>query len=94
MSIDYHQQIFHVVTLSHRLFLFLGDLDLNSEVLTWPQRINPVFDQNEELVEASKVTGEKSMLEKKEKVGKRSYLPSWSCLFLLKIYTSWYSSCC
>lgn len=45
-----------------------GDLDLNSQVLTWPQRINPVFDQNEELIESSKVSGEKSMLERKEKV--------------------------
>ena len=26
-----------------------GDLDLNSEVLLWPQRINPVFDDNEEV---------------------------------------------
>ena len=46
----------------------VGDLDLNSEVLTWPQRINPVFDQNEELIEASKHAGEKNLLEKKEKV--------------------------
>ncbi|ELU12017.1 hypothetical protein CAPTEDRAFT_196412 [Capitella teleta] len=44
-----------------------GDLELNSQVLTWPKRINPVFDQNEELVESSKQTGEKLLTEKKEK---------------------------
>lgn len=39
-----------------------------SQVLTWPQRINPVFDKNEELIESSKQGGEKILLEKKEKV--------------------------
>lgn len=42
---------------------------MNSDMLTWPQRINPVFDQNEELIEASKHAGERNLLEKKEKVG-------------------------
>jgi len=37
-------------------------------VLTWPQRINPIFDRNEELIEQSKQGGEKILLEKKEKV--------------------------
>jgi hypothetical protein len=25
------------------------DLDINSDVLTWPKRINPIFDQNDEV---------------------------------------------
>ena len=49
--------------------MIVGDLDLNADVLTWPQRINPVFDKNEELIEASKIEGEKHLIEKKEKVG-------------------------
>ncbi len=28
-------------------FFSQDDLDLNSEVLTWPQEINPVFDDND-----------------------------------------------
>jgi len=32
------------------VFLFAPeDIDLNCEVLTWPTRINPVFDRNEEV---------------------------------------------
>ncbi|XP_064633435.1 dynein axonemal heavy chain 12-like isoform X2 [Lineus longissimus] len=44
------------------------DIGLNSEVMTWPQNINPVFDLNDELVESSKQKGERDMLERKEKV--------------------------
>ncbi|XP_041350374.1 dynein heavy chain 12, axonemal-like isoform X3 [Gigantopelta aegis] len=51
------------------VFMFTKeDIELNCEVLTWPKRINPVFDQNDELVESSKQKGEKSLLEKREKV--------------------------
>ncbi|XP_069101059.1 dynein axonemal heavy chain 12-like isoform X1 [Argopecten irradians] len=44
------------------------DINLNCEVLTWPKRINPVFDDHDDLVEKSKVSGEKQLLEKREKV--------------------------
>ncbi|CAH1783738.1 unnamed protein product, partial [Owenia fusiformis] len=44
------------------------DLDLNSEVLKWPKEINPIFDENEELVDKSKQEGERMLLERKEKV--------------------------
>ncbi len=44
------------------------DLDLNSQVLMWPKNINPVFDQNDELVESSKQVGEKGLIERKEKL--------------------------
>ncbi|KAK6177269.1 hypothetical protein SNE40_015399 [Patella caerulea] len=44
------------------------DIELNCEVLTWPSRINPVFDQNDELVEKSKQKSEKELLQKREKV--------------------------
>ncbi|KAL3853467.1 hypothetical protein ACJMK2_017003 [Sinanodonta woodiana] len=44
------------------------DIDLNCEALTWPKRINPVFDENEELIEKSKNSGEKILMEKREKV--------------------------
>lgn len=37
------------------VYLFCdGDIQLNKDVLLWPQKINPVFDKNDELVEASK----------------------------------------
>ena len=37
------------------VFIFSdGDIQLNKDVLLWPQKINPVFDKNDELVEASK----------------------------------------
>lgn len=55
-------------------------------MLTWPQRINPVFDQNEELIEASKMAGEKSMLERKEKVAShfiRLTTVKYYCLVIL-----------
>jgi len=36
------------------VFLFTPeDIDLNCEVLTWPTRINPVFDKNEEVCNIS-----------------------------------------
>ncbi|ESP01004.1 hypothetical protein LOTGIDRAFT_225521 [Lottia gigantea] len=44
------------------------DIELNCEVLTWPSRINPVFDQNDDLVDQSKQKSEKALLEKREKV--------------------------
>ncbi|XP_052780138.1 dynein axonemal heavy chain 12-like isoform X1 [Mya arenaria] len=51
------------------VFLFAPeDIDLNCEVLTWPTRINPVFDKNEELIEKSKQKGEKGLMERREKV--------------------------
>jgi len=25
------------------------DLDLNSDILTWPKRINPIFDKNDDV---------------------------------------------
>ena len=31
-----------------------GDIQLNKDILLWPQKINPVFDKNDELVESSK----------------------------------------
>ena len=51
------------------VFLFEPeDIDLNCEVLTWPKRIMPVFDDNDNLVEQSKQKGEKELLQKREKV--------------------------
>ncbi|XP_064606960.1 dynein axonemal heavy chain 12-like isoform X2 [Liolophura sinensis] len=44
------------------------DIELNCEVLTWPKRINPVFDENDELVESSKLNSERALLDKREKV--------------------------
>ncbi|XP_071807320.1 dynein axonemal heavy chain 12-like isoform X1 [Asterias amurensis] len=43
-------------------------IDLNCTVLMWPKNIQPVFDENDELVEASKRKGERELLEKREKV--------------------------
>ncbi|XP_021341821.1 dynein heavy chain 12, axonemal-like isoform X1 [Mizuhopecten yessoensis] len=44
------------------------EITLNCEVLTWPKRINPVFDDHDDLVDQSKINGEKQLLEKREKV--------------------------
>ncbi|KAM8930418.1 dynein axonemal heavy chain 12 [Pelodytes ibericus] len=44
------------------------DLALNSSVLLWPQNINPVFDENDELIEKAKRRGESELLGKREKL--------------------------
>ncbi|MEE6501787.1 hypothetical protein FKM82_004321 [Ascaphus truei] len=44
------------------------DLALNSTVLLWPQRINPVFNKNDELIEEAKRKGESELLAKREKL--------------------------
>ncbi|CAK8689424.1 unnamed protein product [Clavelina lepadiformis] len=46
----------------------LEDVQLNSTVLTWPKSIQPVFESNDDLVEASKKAGEQELLAKREKV--------------------------
>ncbi|XP_070559445.1 dynein axonemal heavy chain 12-like isoform X2 [Ptychodera flava] len=43
-------------------------IDLNCVVLTWPKNIQPVFDENDDLVEDAKRKGERELLEKREKV--------------------------
>ncbi|XP_071484907.1 dynein axonemal heavy chain 12-like [Diadema antillarum] len=43
-------------------------IELNKTVLMWPSNIQPVFDENDELVESSKRKGESELLEKREKV--------------------------
>ncbi|KAK7101380.1 hypothetical protein V1264_019769 [Littorina saxatilis] len=51
------------------VFMFTPkDIELNCEVLTWPTRINPVFDDNDVLVESSKQKSEKQLNERREKV--------------------------
>ena len=45
------------------VYLFSDDdIQLNKDVLLWPQKINPVFDKNDELVEASKQVSKKLMI--------------------------------
>uniref|UniRef100_A0A2C9M9T7 Uncharacterized protein n=1 Tax=Biomphalaria glabrata TaxID=6526 RepID=A0A2C9M9T7_BIOGL len=44
------------------------DIELNCEVLTWPKRIMPIFDENDVLVEQSRQKGEKELIQKREKV--------------------------
>ncbi|OCT58631.1 dynein heavy chain 12, axonemal [Xenopus laevis] len=44
------------------------DLMLNATVLLWPQNINPVFDENDELIEKAKRKGESELLAKREKL--------------------------
>ena len=45
-----------------------GDIDLNSEVLLWPRKISPVFDENDLITEKAKENGERILSEKREKV--------------------------
>ncbi|XP_073425921.1 dynein axonemal heavy chain 12 [Dendrobates tinctorius] len=49
--------------------LFLPeDIALNSTVLLWPKNINPVFDENDQLIENAKRKGESELLGKREKL--------------------------
>ncbi|XP_012658003.1 dynein heavy chain 12, axonemal [Otolemur garnettii] len=50
-------------------FLFpQEDLALNASVLTWPTKINPIFDENEELIENAKQRKENELIAKREKL--------------------------
>ncbi|XP_033102995.1 dynein heavy chain 12, axonemal-like isoform X1 [Anneissia japonica] len=42
-------------------------MELNATVLLWPREIQPIFDKNDELVDASKKKGESYVLEQREK---------------------------
>ena len=44
------------------------DLGVNQTVLTWPAKINAIFEEGERIVEDSKTRGEASLREKQEKV--------------------------
>ncbi|KAM4651998.1 dynein axonemal heavy chain 12 [Discoglossus pictus] len=44
------------------------DLALNSAVLLWPQNINPVFDENDELIEKAKRKTETELLARRERL--------------------------
>ncbi|XP_029097546.1 dynein heavy chain 12, axonemal isoform X13 [Monodon monoceros] len=51
------------------VFLFPPeDLTLNSAVLMWPWKINPIFDENDELLENAKHKKENELIEKREKL--------------------------
>ncbi|XP_055269255.1 dynein axonemal heavy chain 12 [Moschus berezovskii] len=51
------------------VFLFPPeDLALNSAVLMWPWKINPVFDENDELIENAKHRKENELIAKREKL--------------------------
>ncbi|XP_053545345.1 dynein axonemal heavy chain 12 [Bombina bombina] len=51
------------------VYMFIPeDLALNSAVLLWPQNINPVFDDNDELIEKAKRKAESELLAKREKL--------------------------
>ncbi|GCC21888.1 hypothetical protein chiPu_0000270 [Chiloscyllium punctatum] len=45
-----------------------ADLDLHATVLLWPRNINPIFDENDELIEKAKLKGETELLAKREKL--------------------------
>ncbi|XP_063282951.1 dynein axonemal heavy chain 12 [Pelobates fuscus] len=51
------------------VFMFTSeDLALNATVLLWPKKINPVFDENDELIEKAKRKGESLLIGKREKL--------------------------
>nr|XP_023475994.1 dynein heavy chain 12, axonemal isoform X11 [Equus caballus] len=51
------------------VFLFpQEDLALNSTVLMWPWKINPIFDENDELIEYAKHKKENELIAKREKL--------------------------
>ncbi|KAM6176988.1 dynein axonemal heavy chain 12 [Erethizon dorsatum] len=50
-------------------FLFpQEDLTLNANVLLWPKKINPIFDENDELIENAKRKRENELVAKREKL--------------------------
>ncbi|XP_023571552.1 dynein heavy chain 12, axonemal isoform X1 [Octodon degus] len=50
-------------------FLFpQEDLTLNANVLLWPKKINPIFDENDELIENAKRKKENELVAKREKL--------------------------
>uniref|UniRef100_J3QTM1 Dynein heavy chain 12, axonemal n=1 Tax=Homo sapiens TaxID=9606 RepID=J3QTM1_HUMAN len=51
------------------VFLFpQEDLALNATVLMWPRKINPIFDENDELIENAKHKKENELMAKREKL--------------------------
>ncbi|XP_048346084.1 dynein axonemal heavy chain 12 isoform X2 [Sphaerodactylus townsendi] len=44
------------------------DLSLNATVLLWPVYINPIFDENDDIIEMTKRKGESELLAKREKL--------------------------
>ncbi|XP_021265333.1 dynein heavy chain 12, axonemal [Numida meleagris] len=44
------------------------DIALNTTVLLWPQKINPIFDEHDDLIEESKRKGEQELINKSEKL--------------------------
>lgn len=51
------------------VFLFpQEDLALNATVLMWPKKINPIFDENDELIENAKHKKENELMAKREKL--------------------------
>nr|XP_044991758.1 dynein axonemal heavy chain 12 [Jaculus jaculus] len=51
------------------VFLFSQeDLNLNATVLMWPKKINPIFDENDELIENAKHRRENELIAKREKL--------------------------
>ncbi|XP_037760095.1 dynein axonemal heavy chain 12 isoform X2 [Chelonia mydas] len=51
------------------VFIFAPeDLALNATVLLWPQKINPIFDEHDDVIEQSKRKGESELLAKREKL--------------------------
>uniref|UniRef100_A0A8C9ANY2 Dynein axonemal heavy chain 12 n=1 Tax=Prolemur simus TaxID=1328070 RepID=A0A8C9ANY2_PROSS len=51
------------------VFLFSQeDLALNATVLMWPTKINPIFDENDELIETAKRKKENELIAKREKL--------------------------
>ncbi|EDV24937.1 uncharacterized protein TRIADDRAFT_25541, partial [Trichoplax adhaerens] len=59
----------------HRLLYLLeasllcsDDIELNSITLTWPQRIDPVFEENDDIIATARKNSERNLVDKREKV--------------------------
>uniref|UniRef100_A0A8C3KWS1 Dynein axonemal heavy chain 12 n=1 Tax=Calidris pygmaea TaxID=425635 RepID=A0A8C3KWS1_9CHAR len=51
------------------VFLFAPeDIELNAAVLLWPKKINPIFDEHDDLIEQSKQKGEQELIQRCEKL--------------------------
>ncbi|BFZ08761.1 hypothetical protein BsWGS_11799 [Bradybaena similaris] len=62
------ESAYRLMYLIDRFFFSESDMEMNSRVLTWPDRIVPVFDANDVMLEESKRNGELKLIECRNKV--------------------------
>ncbi|PNJ26768.1 DNAH12 isoform 7 [Pongo abelii] len=74
-TVGIEELILRIQESKHQMSYFLDvflfpqeDLALNATVLMWPRKINPIFDENDELIENAKHKKENELMAKREKL--------------------------